>query len=276
MDQPKRRFIQRGQRSIGTDHRSPPIGVPLANTEVYVLDEFLQPMPEGVTGELLIGGMGVSRGYLNRSEMTQQRFIPNPFGEGRLYKSGDLVRWLSDGQLGYVGRIDHQVKIRGHRIELGEIEAVLNLHSAVRESVVVVRKDTPENERLVAYVTLVSSSSVLIDELCSLLKQRLPAWMIPSAFIVLDKFPRTANGKLDRKALPPPEGGSPGTDNSSVAPRTPIEEALSGIWCEVLGLKQVGVQDNFFDLGGHSLHRNESGLAHFTCVGGESVVAHVL
>jgi amino acid adenylation domain-containing protein len=235
------------------DRRPPSIGVPLSNTEVYVLDEFLQPVPAGCIGELWIGGMGVSRGYLDRSELTRQRFIPNPFGEGRIYKTGDLGAWLSDGQLRFAGRIDHQVKIRGCRIELGEIESVLKLHPAVRDSVVVVRKDPSFEERLVAYVTPASSSAIPINELRSLLKQRLPAYMVPSAFILLDAFPVTPNGKLDRNALLAPNLATPESLQSNVAPRTPTEHWLAGIWCEVLNVKQVGVYDDFFECGGHSL-----------------------
>ena len=236
------------------DRRSPPIGAPIWNTELYVLDEFRQLVPEGGIGELWIGGMGVSRGYLNRYELTQQRFVPNPFGEGRIYKTGDLVGWLSDGQLGYFGRIDdHQVKIRGHRIELGEIESVLELQPTVRDAVVVVREDAPGDQRLVAYVIPASSSSLLISELRGFLKERLPARMIPSAFVMLDAFPLMPNGKLDRTALPPPDGQTPELFESYAPPRTPIEEALAVIWCEVLKLKQVGIHDNFFDRGGHSL-----------------------
>ena len=234
--------------------------MPLANTEVYVLDEFLQLVPKGSTGELWIGGVGVSRGYVNRPEMTQQRFVQNPFGIGRIYKTGDLARWLSDGQLAHLGRIDHQVKIRGHRIELSEIEAVLNLHSDVGESAVVVRKDRPGDEQLVAYVTVASPSPTLVNELRNLLEKNLPTWMIPSSLMVLNAFPRTANGKLDRNGLPAPEGsvrtaidGRSLASFHSAAPRTSIEEKLAGIWCEILALRQVGANENFFELGGHSL-----------------------
>jgi pimeloyl-ACP methyl ester carboxylesterase len=205
-------------------------------------------------GELYIGGDGLARGYLNHSDLTAQKFAANPLGDdfnGRLYQTGDLARHLPDGSIELLGRIDQQVKIRGYRIELGEIETILKLHPSVGEAVVVAREDAPGDRRLVAYVAP-ASASASAGELRGFLKERLPAYMLPSAFVFLDAFPLTPNGKLDRKALPAPEGRSAPHD-SYVAPRTPTEEALASIWCDVLNLKQVGVHDNFFELGGHSL-----------------------
>jgi amino acid adenylation domain-containing protein len=232
-----------------------PIGRPIANVQLYIMDKFEQPVPIGVVGELYIGGAGVARGYLNRPQLTAEKFVPNPFsvvpGE-RLYRTGDLARYLTDGNIECLGRIDDQVKIRGFRIELGEIETVLKLHPSVREAVVVAREDAPGDRRLVAYVAPASASAPA-GELREYLKARLPAYMLPSAFVLIDTFPLTPNGKLDRKALPAPEGFSHEPDESYVAPRTPTEEVLARVWCEVLNLKQVGIHDNFFELGGHSL-----------------------
>jgi amino acid adenylation domain-containing protein len=235
--------------------RTIPIGRPIANIQMYILDSRLEPVPVGVSGELHIGGIGLARGYLNRPELTAEKFIPDPFSqapEARLYKTGDLARYRPDGAIEYLGRLDFQVKLRGFRIELGEIETVLKQHPSVREAVVVAREDAPGDRRLVAYVASVGES-VPAGELRENLKARLPAYMIPSAFVFIETFPLTPNGKLDRKALPVPEGPSPEPDGLYVAPRTPTEEALANIWREVLNLKQVGIHDNFFELGGHSL-----------------------
>jgi amino acid adenylation domain-containing protein len=230
------------------------IGRPIANTQIYILDANGNPVPIGVPGELHIGGEGVARGYLNRPELTKERFIADPFSSRlgrRLYKTGDLARYFPDGNIELLGRLDHQVKIRGFRIEMGEIETVLKLHPSVREAVVVAREDAPGDRRLVAYVAP-AGASVPAGELGEFLKARLPAYMLPSAFVFIDVFPLTPNGKLDRRALPAPEGRSVPHD-SYLAPRTPTEEAMASIWCEVLNLKQVGIHDNFFALGGHSL-----------------------
>jgi amino acid adenylation domain-containing protein len=230
------------------------IGRPIANTQIYILDANGNPVPIGVPGELHIGGEGVARGYLNRPELTKERFIADPFSSRlgrRLYKTGDLARYFPDGNIELLGRLDHQVKIRGFRIEMGEIETVLKLHPSVREAVVVAREDAPGDRRLVAYVAP-AGASVPAGELGEFLKARLPAYMLPSAFVFIDVFPLTPNGKLDRRALPAPEGRSVPHD-SYLAPRTPTEEALASIWCEVLNLKQVGIHDNFFALGGDSL-----------------------
>ncbi|MCM3904257.1 MAG: amino acid adenylation domain-containing protein [Pyrinomonadaceae bacterium] len=230
------------------------IGRPIANTEIYLLDELLAPVSIGIPSELYIGGAGLSRGYLKRPELTAEKFVPHPFsstGGARLYRTGDLARYLSDGRIEYLGRIDHQVKLRGYRIELGEIEAALSTHTCVREAAVILREDIPGDKRLVAY--LVTNDPVpSTAELRSHLKDRLPEYMVPSTFVLLDALPLTPNGKLDRRALPIPDGGSLDTGAAHLA-RTPIEEVVSGIWSQVLGREQVGVTENFFELGGHSL-----------------------
>ena len=230
------------------------IGRPVANTQVYVLDVQQQPVPQGIAGELCLGGEGLARGYLQRPELTAEKFVPNPFGEQpgtRLYRTGDLVRYLAAGELDYLGRADQQVKLRGFRIELEEIQAVLNQHAAVRESLLLVREDHGGDKRLVAYVVTEQQSALDVGALRSHLQAKLPAYMIPAAFVVLDQLPLTANGKLDRRALPAPELS--GAEDSYVAPRTPVEEMLVGIWQELLRVERVGVTDNFFELGGHSL-----------------------
>ena len=230
-----------------------PIGRPVANTHIYLLDTYQQPVPMGVAGELYIGGAGVARGYLNRPELTAERFIASPFIDGeRLYKSGDLGRWLPDGTIEYLGRNDFQVKIRGFRIELGEIEARLAAHADVREAVVLAREDRPGEKRLVAYVTVAEGASISAEVLRTYLGGLLPEYMVPAAYVSLDAFPVTTNGKLDRKALPAPEVNAYVT-RAYEAPIGTVEEALAQIWVEVLKIERVGRQDNFFELGGHSL-----------------------
>ena len=226
-----------------------PLGRPIANTTMYVLDTHMRPVPVGVSGELYIGGESVARGYLNRPELTAERFLNDPFIPGaRIYRTGDLVKFLPDGNLHYLGRADFQVKLRGFRIELGEIEAVLDRHPDVRQSVVVLRE-----ERLVAYVTAYVTAYVVgqVDAAALRLHARasLPDYMVPSAIVAIDEFPLTPNGKIDRKALPAPDF----EPVSAIAPRTPAEELIAGIWARVLKLESVGVEDNFFELGGHSL-----------------------
>jgi amino acid adenylation domain-containing protein len=226
-----------------------PIGRPLPNTRAYVLDEHLQPVPAGVPGELYIGGVGVTRGYLARPELNVEKFLPDPFRPGRrVYRTGDVVRWLPGGDLEFLGRTDHQVKVRGFRIELGEIEAALLAQEGVREAVVMVRGEGTE-QRLAAYVT--GTAGLDAAGLRAALRERLPDYMVPAGIVVLDAFPLTPNGKVDRKALPEPRWGSAG--KAYVAPRNPVEETLCAMWAEVLGAPRVGVEDDFFDLGGHSL-----------------------
>jgi acyl carrier protein len=214
-------------------------------------------VPVGVRGELCIGGLGVSRGYLRRPSLTAERFIPDPFSDqpgARLYRTGDLARYLPDGQIEFLGRLDHQVKIRGYRVELGEIETTLSQHPEVRDAVAMVREDTPTGRRLVAYVVPVQAESgPTTSELRRYLKQKLPDHMVPSAFVSLEALPLMPNGKVDRRALPVPDTLRPDLGEASVAPRTPVEKVLAGIWAEVLALEQIGIHDDFFDLGGHSL-----------------------
>lgn len=235
---------------------SVPIGRPIANTQIYLLNQYLQPVPVGVTGELYIGGDGLARGYLNRPELTAEKFIPNPFSNepgARLYKTGDLARYLPDGNIEFLGRIDYQIKIRGFRIELGEIEAVLTQHPSVRETVVLAREDSPGDKRLVAYIVPAPGQNPTSSELRRFLKEKLPEYMVPSAFVMLEKMPLTPNGKVDRQALPAPETSRSGLETAYIAPSTPTEEVLARIWAQVLGLEQIGISDNFFELGGHSL-----------------------
>ncbi|MBD2448896.1 amino acid adenylation domain-containing protein [Nostoc sp. FACHB-152] len=230
------------------------IGRPIANTQIYLLDSHLHPVPLGVAGELYISGEGLAQGYLNRPDLTAQKFIPNPFSnqEGvRLYKTGDLARYLPNGNIEFLGRIDQQVKIRGFRIELSEIEAVLSQHPQVRSLVVIAREDEPGNKRLVAYIVPHQEYSPTSDELRHFLQEKLPEYMMPSAFVQLDSLPHLPNGKVDIKALPAPEKIK--VSANFVAPRTPVEEAIAQIWSEILGVEQVGIHDRFFELGGHSL-----------------------
>ena len=241
---------------VGHNGGAVPIGRPIANTQMYLLNANLQPVAIGVPGELYIGGIGVARGYHQRPELSAERFIPDPFSESpgkRMYRTGDLARYRSDGNIEYLGRIDHQVKIRGTRIELGEIETLLEQHDSVREAVVLAREDTPGNKYLAAYLVAERGNSVSTEDLRAFLKQELPEYMTPSAFVFLNAFPLTPNGKIDRKALPQPDHLRSNLNEDFLAPRTQIEEVLAGIWAEVLGLEQVGVRDNFFELGGHSL-----------------------
>ncbi|OYD96428.1 non-ribosomal peptide synthetase [Nostoc sp. 'Peltigera membranacea cyanobiont' 210A] len=232
-----------------------PIGQPISNIQIYILDRHLQPVPIGIPGELHIGGDGLARGYLNRPELTQEKFIQNPFFDGkseRLYKTGDLARYLTDGNIEYLGRIDHQVKIRGFRIELGEIEVVINSYPQIQQAVVIAREDIPGNKSLVAYV-VPSDQTLTTSQLREFLRQKLPEYMVPSAFVILDTLPLTHNGKIDRPALPIPDQTRPELESEFVAPYTPEQELLAGIWADVLDLKQVGIYDNFFDLGGDSI-----------------------
>jgi amino acid adenylation domain-containing protein/non-ribosomal peptide synthase protein (TIGR01720 family) len=234
-----------------------PIGRPIANARCYVVDRWGGPAPVGVPGELLVGGAGLARGYLNRPGLTAERFVPDPFsGEpgARLYRTGDLARWLPSGDLEFLGRLDHQVKVRGFRVEPAEVEAALARHPAVREAAVVAREDAPGERRLVAYlVPRPGHPAPAPDELRPLLQRSLPDYMLPAAFVPLEALPLTPNGKLDRAALPAPGPARPELAQPYAPPRSPAEEALAAIWAEVLGLERVGVRDNFFDLGGDSI-----------------------
>jgi len=256
------RDLERGAGSV--------IGIPIPDLRIYVLDSHRRPVPIGVPGEMYVGGAGVARGYLNRPDLTEQRFVPDsldPDGDSRLYRSGDLARWKSDGDLEYLGRIDHQVKIRGFRIELGEIEAALGEHPSVRDCVVIAREDGPRDKRLVAYITTDADPAALVDELRARLKARLPEYMVPAAFVSLPVLPLTAHGKVDRKALPEPDSSRVRRD-AVVEPRTEAEKTLARIWSSVLGVDRLGVDDNFFELGGDSIlsiqvitRAREAGLA---------------
>ena len=253
------------------------IGRPIANIQIYVLDANKLPVPVGVTGELHIGGDGLARGYLNRPELTAEKFIPNPFENSkspkfrsppsgdltslkiqnskwnRLYKTGDLARYLPNGEIEYLGRIDHQVKVRGFRIELGEIEAHLRQHPKIRETVVVVRSDSADSQRIVAYVVPQKEQTLTITELRDFLESKLPNYIVPTAFVMLEALPLTPNGKVDRKVLPAPDTARPELEAVYQPPQTEIEQTIAKIWLEVLHVDNVGIHDNFFELGGHSL-----------------------
>ena len=233
---------------------SVPIGIPIANTEIYLLDEHLSPVPTGVIGEIYIGGHSVAQGYLNRPDLTQEKFVTNPFDvDTVLYRTGDIARWRSNGQMEFLGRADHQVKIKGYRIELGEIEAILSQHPSVRQAVVVAHEYAPRDNRLVAYIVLSEATPPTTSEWRNFLGQTLPNYMVPSAFVVLSQLPLTHNGKVDRKALPLPELDRSTLGSHFVSPRNATEEALANIWATVLKLESVGIYDNFFDLGGDSI-----------------------
>jgi len=240
----------------GAELTEVPIGGPIANSRIYILDRRLDPVPIGVVGELCIGGAGLAAGYLDRPELTAERFVPNPLSNergDRLYRTGDLARFLPDGNAEFMGRIDSQVKLHGFRIELGEIEAVLNQHPSVQNSVVVVREDEISAKRLIAYIVGNKEMSSENLELRSFLQQKLPEYMVPSGFEFIEAFPLTANGKINRQALPAPKGIRPGGKATFVSPRNKPEAKLAEIWAKLLGVKQIGVYDNFFALGGHSL-----------------------
>lgn len=234
----------------------PTIGRPIANIEAYILDENLRPVPPGTPGELCLGGAGLARGYLNRPELTAEKFVTHAFnGDAgtRLYRTGDRARWLPDGQIAFLGRMDELIKIRGYRIEPNEIVTTLNRHPAVRASVVVAREEAPGDKRLVGYLVATPDALASETELRDFLRKTLPEYMIPAVFVRLESLPVTPNGKVDRTALPAPNGSNTLRDAAFVAPRSPVEERLSEILAKLMGLEQVGVTDNFFMLGGHSL-----------------------
>ena len=244
-----------------------PVGRPLGNMQAYILDQQLRPVPRGVPGELYLGGAGIARGYINRADATAEKFVPSPFSNAgdRLYTTGDRARYLADGRIEFLGRVDNQVKVRGYRIEPREIELAILDHPVVSESVVVAKEEQAGDRRLVAYVVTRNRTKINTTELRRFLDGRLPEYMIPSAFVFLDRLPLTANGKIDRAALPLPDRSRP--DHVFAAPRNPVEEVLANIWSSVLGVDRVGVHDNFFDLGGDSIlsiqiiaRANQSGL----------------
>jgi amino acid adenylation domain-containing protein len=236
-----------------------PIGRPIANTQMYILDANLQPVPVGVTGEIYIGGAGVARGYLNRPELAAERFISNPFSanpNSRLYKTGDLARYFSDGNIVFLGRSDHQVKIRGYRIELGEIESALSQHMYVQQCVVVAREDSPGDKRLVAYLVLKQADAINTKELNRFLEKQLPEYMVPSHLVVLDKLPLTTNGKIDRAVLPLPDQQRPDLEQDFVGARNPLEKKLTKFFEQTLKINSIGIEDNIFELGMNSLQAN--------------------
>ncbi|HEX2091286.1 MAG TPA: non-ribosomal peptide synthetase, partial [Longimicrobiaceae bacterium] len=240
-----------------TSLRAVPIGRPLPHARVYVLDTRGEPSPVGVPGELYVGGGGVSRGYLGLPDLTAERFVPDPYGPdagARLYRTGDRVRWLPDGSLEFVGRVDQQVKIRGFRVELGEIESLLTAQEGIEDAVVVAREDRPGSLRLVAYVVPEPGVTLPVPELRAALKSELPPYMVPAAWVTMDALPLTRNGKVDRRSLPAPEAAQAGEEGvQRSAPQSEVERTIAEAWKEVLGVEEVGLDDNFFDLGGHSL-----------------------
>src|SRR6266849_1953991 len=234
----------------------PPIGRPIANTQIYILNENLQQVPIGELGELYIGGVGVVRGYLNRPELTAERFIPDPFSNkpgARLYRTGDMVRYLDDGEIAYLGRIDEQIKILGHRIEPNEIEAMLDRHPAIASSVIIARGAACDEKRLAAYLVMSNGTIPAAADLRGFLQSEFPDYMVPSVFVKLPAMPLTANGKVDRAALPEPNAENTLRDEAFIPPRTPIVQRLAKTLCSLLNLSEVSVSDNFFLLGGHSL-----------------------
>src|SRR5262249_9954639 len=236
---------------VHPENKAPSIGHPIRNTQCYILDRNLTPTPIGIVGLLFIGGAGLARCYLQRPELTADKFIPNPFSQGpgeRLYSTGDLARYLADGNLEFLGRRDQQVKLRGFRIELAEIEVALAQHPLVRQVAVLLRQDSAGEPRLIAYLALHEGAARGVSQWRQYLKERLPEYMAPAAYVVLERLPLTANGKLDRKGLPEPERAI--SHGAETRLRTPVEEIVSVIWEQALGLQRVGVEDNFFDLGG--------------------------
>ena len=253
---PTETTIWSGMHELVGETPSIPIGYPILNTQFYIVNRSLRPQPVGIPGELLIGGAGVARGYLNRKELTAERFLPNPFlaeSNARVYRTGDLVCYLPDGSIKFLGRMDHQVKIRGHRIELGEIETILNQHSLVRESVVIAREYAPGDLRLIAYITARDRQTVSTVQLREYVRERLPEHMTPARVVQLDVFPQTPNKKIDRKALPAPDEIGHDPKRNVEPPRGAVERKLASIWAELPGIRNIGGHDDFFSLGGDSL-----------------------
>ncbi len=241
-------------RDLAEDATSVPIGRPLSNTRIHLFDSHLRPVPVGVPGEVYIGGAGLAREYLRRPELTAERFVRDPADpESRLYKTGDLARYLPDGNIEFIARLDHQVKLRGYRIELGEIEAALRNHPGLADAAVLLREDVPGHKRLVAYVVLQGARDAKANDLREYLGRRLPSFMVPSAFVIIDAMPLSPNGKVDRKRLAQVREVSPERGAEYVAPRSALEKTISEVWCAVLNVDRVGAHDNFFDLGGSSL-----------------------
>ncbi|HFB99574.1 MAG TPA: amino acid adenylation domain-containing protein, partial [Phaeodactylibacter sp.] len=233
-----------------------PIGKPINNVEVFILNENLEKLPVGKIGEIHIGGKGVARGYLNRKKLTKEKFIHNPFSKkkkNRLYKTGDLGKYLPDGNIDFIGRADHQVKLRGYRIELGEVEAVISQHRNIRESIVNIFGKKATNQKLIAYLTLKTGATLTATELREFLLEKLPEYMVPSTFIFLEKMPYATSGKIDRKKLPLPTNERPELKEKFIASETPIQDWLTQLWKEALGLEKIGIDDKFFELGGNSL-----------------------
>jgi acyl carrier protein len=243
-------------RCDGAEGQDPPIGRPIANFDLYILDRQLQPVPVGVSGELHVGGVGLARGYLRRPDLTAERFVPHPFARARgerLYRTGDLCRFRPDGSVEFLGRVDHQVKVRGFRVEPGEIETALREVPGVQDVVVLAREDVPGDKRLVAYLAMPEGLRLPVAELRNQLRTRLPEFMIPSACVFLEAMPLTPSKKIDRAALPAPDQSRPELAEHYVPPRNETEEKLAAIASRLLNIERVGVEDNFFELGGHSL-----------------------
>ena len=254
---PTETTIWSAANKVRNDSSAVPVGLPIDNTQFYVLDSLQQLAPTGVAGELYIGGTGVAKGYYKRPDLTESRFLADPFSAkpgARIYRTGDTVRRKSNGELEFLGRVDGQIKLRGFRIELGEIETVLSTHPSLAQAVVLLREDAPGDKRLVAYIIPKTGTAPETSDLRSHLLGRLPDYMVPAAFISLESFPLTANGKIDRKALPAPAWSSMAQSGSYVAPTTAEEETFAKIWADVLHLERVGIQDSIFELGGDSLH----------------------
>ena len=236
------------------------IGCSVPDTEIYLLNSNMEIVPFGEIGEMFIAGRGVAKGYLNRPELTAERFLPDPFSteqNSKLFKTGDLARYLPNGEIEFLGRIDHQINIRGYRIEPHEIESALNQHASVQQSVIAAKEYQQDDKRLVAYVVFKQGQFAAPYELRRVLKEKLPEHMVPSAFVILDILPLTPSGKVDRRALPAPDTARRELDTEFIPPRTPVEEVVAGVWKRILDVEQVGVHDNFFELGGHSLSAAE-------------------